>query len=194
MCGFTNCSCQSVETCTKHYKGVFPQLSECGLLRNIGQNYPPNGIFYVSSRGDSHRLHTVKISQPRFKDKQTDGYWSQLGHVPVTGVYFNRQKIQWLHLGGKSPQTVFEVPLSVGGNVAWHPAKAHKHKDWITPAQCPCCGIHPICHNKEEICKVTHTHTYRYACKCTYACILAHVFLIAWQIYSAVPYAILSQK
>ena len=57
---------------------------------------------------------------------------------------------------GKSPQTFFEVPLSVGGNVAWHPAKAHKHKDWITPAQCPWCGIHPVRHNKEDIWEVTH--------------------------------------
>lgn len=76
---------------------VFSQLSErSALLRNIGQNYPPNGIFYVSSRGVSHRVHAVKISPPRLKDKQTDGFWSQLGHAPETGVYFNRQKIQWL--------------------------------------------------------------------------------------------------
>lgn len=93
---------QSVEHSTNTTKGVSVSTA-VRLLRNIGQNYPPNGIFYVSSRGDSHRVHAVKISQPRFKDKQTDGFWSQLGHAPVTGVYFNRQKIQWLHSGKKPP-------------------------------------------------------------------------------------------
>lgn len=100
----------------QHYNttevSVFPQLSECReLLRNIGQNYPPNGIFYVCSGGDSHRVRAVKISQPRFKDKQTDGVWSQLGHAPVTGVYFNRQKIQWLHSGKKPPNLLWSSSL-----------------------------------------------------------------------------------
>lgn len=108
VCVFNSAENSSITTKVS----VFPQLSECcGLLRNIGQNYPPNGIFYVSSRGDSHRVHAVKISQPRFNDKQTDGFWSQLGHAPVTGVYFNRQKIQWLHSGKKPPNLLWSSPL-----------------------------------------------------------------------------------
>lgn len=103
MCAFVFPTVQRTAVTLQRCQSFHSCQECCGLLRNIGQNYPLNGIFYVSSRGDSHRVHVVKISQSRFNDKQTDGFWSQLEHAPVTGVYFNRQKIQWLHSGKKTP-------------------------------------------------------------------------------------------
>lgn len=51
----------------------------------------------MSSGGESHIAHAGKKVSPGFKTNKLMAFGANLRHASVTGVYFNRQKTQWIH-------------------------------------------------------------------------------------------------
>lgn len=144
------------DTALQRYQSFHSCHSPVDFLWTLDKMIHRMAYFMWALEGDSHRVHAVKIiSRLGFKINnwwllEPIRTWPCNWSFILTGIRFSGST------QGKSPQSFFEVSPSVGGNVAWHPAKAHRQRDWITPAQCPCCGIHPVCHNRKEICAVTH--------------------------------------